>query len=200
VGNREALLAGARQCLYERGYARTTARDIAAAAGVSLAAIGYHFGSKEALLNAAMMNATGEWAEQLERVLEAEVAADASPLDRFEAVWTRVIDSLASYRPLWAAQFEIMAQADAAPEIRAFLGDAIERGRLGLAALLQHIDPVADQDNARAVGGFYHAILSGLLVQWLTDPDRAPTGHELAKGMRLVLADMTPAGTSGGSQ
>ena len=55
-------------------------------------------------------------------------------------------------------------------EIRAFLGDAIERGRLGLAALLQHIDPVADQDNARAVGGFYHAILSGLLVQWLTDP------------------------------
>ena len=78
MGNREALLAGARQCLYERGYARTTAH-IAAAAGVSLAAIGYHFGSKEALLNAAMMNATGEWAEQLERVLEAEVAADASP-------------------------------------------------------------------------------------------------------------------------
>lgn len=200
MGNREALLAGARQCLYERGYARTTARDIAAAAGVSLAAIGYHFGSKEALLNAAMMNATGEWAEQLERVLEAEVAADASPLDRFEAVWTRVIDSLASYRPLWAAQFEIMAQADAAPEIRAFLGDAIERGRLGLAALLQHLDPVADEDNARAVGGLYHAILSGLLVQWLTDPDRAPTGHELAKGMRLILADLTPARTSDGPQ
>jgi AcrR family transcriptional regulator len=70
VGNREALLAGARQCLFEPGYARTTARDIAAAAGVSLAAIGYHFGSKEALLNAAIIEATIEWGEQLERVLQ----------------------------------------------------------------------------------------------------------------------------------
>jgi AcrR family transcriptional regulator len=32
MGNREALLEGARECLSERGYARTTARDIAAAA------------------------------------------------------------------------------------------------------------------------------------------------------------------------
>ena len=36
--------------MLEKGYARTTARDIASAAGVSLAAIGYHFSSKEALL------------------------------------------------------------------------------------------------------------------------------------------------------
>ncbi|MGH4006514.1 MAG: TetR family transcriptional regulator, partial [Pseudonocardiaceae bacterium] len=44
MGNREDLLAGAKRCLYEKGYGRTTARDIAAAAGgVSLAAIGYHF-------------------------------------------------------------------------------------------------------------------------------------------------------------
>ncbi|MGH3910201.1 MAG: TetR/AcrR family transcriptional regulator, partial [Pseudonocardiaceae bacterium] len=69
MGNREALLAGAKQCLYEKGYGRTTARDIAAASGVSLAAIGYHFGSKEALLNAALMQATMEWGEELERAL-----------------------------------------------------------------------------------------------------------------------------------
>ena len=29
MGNREDLLAGAKKCLYEKGYARTTARDIA---------------------------------------------------------------------------------------------------------------------------------------------------------------------------
>ncbi|MGH3648185.1 MAG: TetR/AcrR family transcriptional regulator, partial [Micromonosporaceae bacterium] len=51
MGNREALLEGAKRCFHEKGYARTTARDIAQASGVSLAAIGYHFGSKEALMN-----------------------------------------------------------------------------------------------------------------------------------------------------
>jgi hypothetical protein len=121
------------------------------------------------------------------------VPDDTSPLARFEDVWTRVIDSLAAYRPLWTAQFEILAQIDSAPEVRAFLAVAMERGRLGLAELFQHLDPVADGDSARAVGGFYHSILSGLLVQWLTDPDRAPTGHELANGMRLVLGELSTA-------
>jgi hypothetical protein len=37
-----------------RGYARTTARDLAAESGANLASIGYHFGSKEALLNEAL--------------------------------------------------------------------------------------------------------------------------------------------------
>jgi BetI-type transcriptional repressor, C-terminal len=129
-------------------------------------------------------------------VLQDEVGADIPPLERFEALWTPVIDSLAAYRPLWAAQFEILAQVDSASEVRAFLADAMERGRLGLAELFQHLDPVADADSARAVGGPYHAILSGILVQWLTDPDRAPTARELAKGMRLILGELTTAGTS----
>lgn len=33
MGNREDLLAGARKAIIERGVAKTTARDIAAAAG-----------------------------------------------------------------------------------------------------------------------------------------------------------------------
>ena len=56
-GNREALLDAAKRCLFEKGYANTTARDIATSAGTSLAAIGYHYGSTEALLNAAMIEA-----------------------------------------------------------------------------------------------------------------------------------------------
>ncbi len=56
MGNREDLIEGARRCIIEKGYARTTARDIAGAAGVSLAAIGYHFGSKEALMAEALLS------------------------------------------------------------------------------------------------------------------------------------------------
>ena len=64
MNNREALLVAAKQCLLEKGYARTTARDIASAAKVSLAAIGYHFSSKDALLTevAHVLRACRYWA------------------------------------------------------------------------------------------------------------------------------------------
>ena len=69
MGNREALIIAARNCIAEKGYQRTTARDLAASARVSLAAIGYHFGTTEALLNEAIFEGIGEWGEELARVL-----------------------------------------------------------------------------------------------------------------------------------
>lgn len=203
MGNREALLAGAQRCLYVKGYARTTARDIAAASGVSLAAIGYHFGSTQALLRAALMEATNEWAEELEHALagaarpvaESDAASDAEagdPIERFEATWTRLVESFTARRPLWATQFELFAQLEHDTEVREFLADALERARFGLAALLQGLDPEADRRAARAVGGFHQALLSGMLVQWLADPDRAPTGRDLADALRLIAAQARP--------
>ena len=57
MGNREELLRGAKQSLVENGWGRSTVRAIADAAGVSHAAIGYHFGSREALLTQALETA-----------------------------------------------------------------------------------------------------------------------------------------------
>ncbi len=67
MSNRDALLLAAKKCLLEKGYNRTTARDIASAAGVSLAAIGYHFASKDALLTEALLLAFGEWDQELQQ-------------------------------------------------------------------------------------------------------------------------------------
>ena len=80
MGNREDLIAGAKRCLIEKGYARTTARDIAAASGVSLAAIGYHFGSKDALMNQAIYEFVGDWATELQTRWRPRSRA-APPLD-----------------------------------------------------------------------------------------------------------------------
>ena len=52
--NPDALLQAAIQCLQEHGYAHTSARDLVAASCTNLGAIGYHFGSKEPLLNEAI--------------------------------------------------------------------------------------------------------------------------------------------------
>jgi AcrR family transcriptional regulator len=188
VGNREDLLAGAKKSLYERGYARTTARDIAAAAGTSLAAIGYHFGSTEELMNAALLEAIGEWGDEVQRALSADLPHDANPIDRFEWYWTRVTDSFAKHRKLWAASVEILGQVDRVPGVREALAEGIQEGRLAWASLLQGIDPAADQKTAWAVGSFYQALLSGILVQWLIDPRRAPSGHDLTDALRVIAA------------
>ncbi len=133
MGNREDLLVGAKRCLYEKGYARTTARDIASASGVSLAAIGYHFGSVEALLNAAMIQSIDEWGQQLGRDLAADADryATMAPLERFAAIWTQVVDSLDTHRSLWVATLEVAAQIERAPEVRVFLADALQQGPWG---------------------------------------------------------------------
>jgi AcrR family transcriptional regulator len=190
MGNREDLLAAAKRCLFEKGYARTTARDIAAAAGVSLAAIGYHFGSKEALLNAARIQVIGEWWDELARTLAADAVADADPMERFEAIWTRVIESFAGQRMLWVASFEMLAQVDQAPEVRSVVANAQERARLGLALLFHRLDPAVDRQTAWAVGSFYLALLPGVMAQWLIDPDHAPSGRDLAEALRTIVADV----------
>jgi AcrR family transcriptional regulator len=188
TGHKEKLLAGAKRCLYERGYGRTTARDIVEASGTNLASIGYHFGTKEALLNTAMMEAIDEWGEELGRVLAVETEADAAPLERFESIWTRVIESFETHRTLWISSFEAFREVERSPDLRAQLADGQEEGRFGLVALFQGVDEdKVDGRAARTVGSFYLALVSGLMVQWLTDPSRAPSGHEVAEGLRTIL-------------
>jgi AcrR family transcriptional regulator len=193
MGHREKLIVGAKRCLYERGYSHTTARDIVEASGANLASIGYHFGSKEALLNAAMMEAVGEWGEELERILLADAHEDADPMEWFEAIWTRVIESFEAHRPALVASFEAFVQAEHSPELREQIAAGHEEARLWLAALSRRIGSTADEESARAVGSFYLALLNGLMVQWLLDPGRAPAGHAMSEALRTLLESVRPA-------
>lgn len=188
MGNREALLAGAKRCLNEKGYARTTVRDLASAANVSMAAIGYHFGSREALLNAALIEANEEWGETLAKTLQVETPAEASPAERFELIWQRVIESFGEHRRMWAMTFEACAQPDLDEKVRAELANAFELARVGLANLFQGLDDGSDE--ARAAGTVHQALLSGVMLQWLVDPDHAPSGADLVRGLRLIAKDV----------
>ncbi|MGW1025931.1 TetR/AcrR family transcriptional regulator [Streptomyces sp. NPDC002577] len=188
MGNREDLLAGARRCLEEKGWARTTVRDIAAASGgVSMAAIGYHFGSREALLNAALIDAIDEWGTHTGRTLAAFGAEGATPAERYEAMWDGIIESFATRRTLWLASIEALAQAEHSEDLRRYLAGGQAQGRRGLAAILGGVEEDAvDDEAARTLGAVQMALLSGLMTQWLTDPDRAPTGADIVTGLRAL--------------
>lgn len=89
---KERILDTAERLFSEQGYAATSLRSIIATAGVNLAAVHYHFHSKEALLEAVILRrsapanqerlalldrcelAAGEYPPSLEKVIEAFVA------------------------------------------------------------------------------------------------------------------------------
>jgi len=190
MSHREDLLAGAVRCLREKGYAHTTARDIVAASGTNLASIGYHYGSTKALLNAAVLQALDEFGAQMAQAIGTDAAAGVTPAERLERLWTRVIDSFQTSREVWLATFDIFTVAQRDPEVRAAVADGLEDARAFWAQALYGVDP-ADLQQARAVGSLHQALVSGVLVQWLIDPDRAPSPAGLAAAMATIAGELT---------
>jgi len=197
MGNREDLIAGAKRCLLQKGYAATTARDIAAASGVSLAAIGYHFGSKDALMNQAVFESIGDWGDELQRGMDADEVLDGPPLRRFEAAIGRTLSSFTGAdRGLWAAQLELLGLVEHNAELRAFLAGVQGFAAQGLAELFLGIDPEADPEAARLAGTVMHALFIGLMAKYFLAPKQAPTAEEFAAGLR-ILAQRVLAGSPG---
>src|SRR4051812_49330795 len=104
--HRDALLDAAKRLLRERGYARITARDLVAASGTNLASIGYHFGSKEALLNEAIAASFGEWTERLDRLAMAD--PEATPIERFLTSMRAIVADADEVRPIFVAFVEAL--------------------------------------------------------------------------------------------
>jgi AcrR family transcriptional regulator len=196
MGHREDLLAGARRCLEERGYARTTARDLVAASGTNLASIGYHFGSKEALLNEAIAASFEEWARRVHELAfggngiqsgGVQSIQSSDPTVLMGATYSAMLASFAEYRGLAVAFVEALAQAERQPALRTQLAKAYADGRTQVAAMITGLLGDLPAERARALASFQIAICDGLLVQWLLDPDATPSGPALAGALTDVM-------------
>jgi AcrR family transcriptional regulator len=183
MGHKEDLLAGAKKCLLELGYAKTTARDIVKASSTNLASIGYHFGSKDALLTEAMMELVGEWGEKFAAAAESPSAKTTET--RFRAVWRQVLTLFETDRKVLLVSFDIAVQAARAPELQAIFAATYPDARTGLVDDFLGNDMV-DPKARKAVGGLLLALLSGMTVQYLLDPAGAPTADELTLAMKTI--------------
>ena len=186
MGHKEDLLAGAVACIREKGYTRTTARDIVAASGTNLGSIGYHYGSVETLLNAAVLAAVEEWGARLAVAMTAGIDPAAPFPRRFEQYWAAVLATFEEYRQVWAATFDLLEVAERVPGIQAAVAAGLQDGRMAWASLLHGIDPQAEPEKAQAVGSLHQALLSGILVQWFIDPGRAPSAGDLTGAVRAI--------------
>jgi AcrR family transcriptional regulator len=191
MGHREDLLEGAKRCLLRKGFLRTTARDVVKESGTNLASIGYHYGSKDALLVQAyvsLIEGLGDSFDPGWGGAKGGATAPPGSLERFQEVWANIIRSVPASRGIWLLSFELIAQGDQLPEVRKLLAAAQEEGRSGIVPMFNGVpEEQLDKETVDTEGRFYQTLLNGLMVQWLFDPDTATDAAQLTEGLRRVI-------------
>ncbi|MFF3503061.1 TetR/AcrR family transcriptional regulator [Streptomyces sp. NPDC003247] len=188
MGHREDLLEGAQRCLLEKGFARTTARDIVKESGTNLASIGYHYGSKDTLLAQAYVALVEGMGDTFAGGDEGGLAGEPGSLERFRAVWSNIIATMREPGSIWRLSMEIVVMGDQLPEVRDHLVRAQREAGRGLVPLLMggREEDVSDE-TADTVGLFCVTLMTGLIAQWTFDPETAPDADRLTEGLRRML-------------
>src|SRR6266404_3621173 len=140
---RSAILAAAERLYAERGFADVTLRDIVAAAGVNLAAVNYHFGSKDELI--AELFVTRSIATNRERLNELKLAEQAGG---------------------GRAEVEAILRALVGPPLRGCLGrnrDRSPAARFMIRALIESVTPIRARRRTRR-GRSHPARIGGTAV------------------------------------
>lgn len=192
MGHRDELLVAARRLLEDKGYAHITARDLVAASNTNLASIGYHFGSKAGLLNAAIGEVLREWTEQLAEI--AMHAAVDTPVERAHVTWSAMLDSVDGKRALLLSFMEAVAQANHSSELREQFAVQYQQLRTRVAELVStslHGRLDASDPRATAIASFVMAVCDGFALQWQLDPANVPSGQELRTGLNLLCSNST---------
>ncbi|QLY28543.1 TetR/AcrR family transcriptional regulator [Nocardia huaxiensis] len=183
MGNREDLLAGARQAILERGLAKVTARDIANAAGVSLAAIGYHFGSKDRLVMETLTEGVGsDIGDGIEAAIR-DAGEGQTPWDALANTWNGFVDVAYNNRESLILSAENGVQISRDPEAQIYMAEATAKALGDMAVTLREVYPELSAEQSQAVGRLLFILFQGLAMQSLI----APTAEQLS-GEDLVTA------------
>lgn len=186
MGNREDLLAGARKVIIERGVAKATARDIASAAGVSLAAIGYHFGSKDQLITEALADSLGTAiGDSMEQKIRE--GSGVAPLAAFATMWNGMPAVFTENHDSMLASMENLVRVARSPESRKFFAQSLPGAYREMADALRAAHPQLSEDQAEAIGELYFVLVQGLGVLQTIAPDaNLPDGDRLAQAVAAL--------------
>lgn len=188
-GNRDKLLRAALTCLHDQGYARTTARDLVAASGTNLASIGYHYGSKEALLHEAIAKGFETWTAEVERTAFAPGAATSA--ERLERTLAAMVDRFEELRPFLVAFVEAFPPAIRSPELRDRMARSYEQARAAGAEMILRAAEAEGmalgRRHAETLSSLMCAVSDGLMLQWLLDPGHVPSSRDVMEALAATL-------------
>jgi len=148
---RTAILAAAERLYAERGFGDVTLRDIVAAANVNLAAVNYHFGSKDELI--AELFVSRSLALNRERLRELRAAEDqGGGCAEIDAILRALVGPglrgclSAERERSTAARFMIRASIESVPPIRRIKNREIDHLRKFAAAMRRALPGRADAE------------------------------------------------------
>ncbi|MFZ5956119.1 TetR family transcriptional regulator [Pseudomonas knackmussii] len=95
----ERILDAAEQLFAEKGFAETSLRLITSKAGVNLAAVNYHFGSKKALIQAVFSRFLGPFCASLEKELDRRQAKTDAPRASLEELLELLVVQAMAVKP-----------------------------------------------------------------------------------------------------
>jgi AcrR family transcriptional regulator len=188
-----ALLEAAKRLILERGYAGASVRELTAAAGANLGAVNYHFGSREKLLNEAMLDFFTEWGG---RVGDVDVDAEAEPLKQFAERSRPLVEGIPDAQPAFVMALEALLQSRRSPELHTQFVEHYARLRQ------MAIESMAATPRGRELpprylevaASYIIAVVDGLQLQALLDPTAIPTADELAFFYESLAAAARAAG------
>jgi AcrR family transcriptional regulator len=157
---RNAILSAAERLYADRGFGDVTLRDIVAAANVNLAAVNYHFGSKDELI--AELFVTRSLATNRERLNELKAAEEAGGGSAcIDAIFRALVGPTLrgclgpSSEGSTAARFMIRASIESVPPIRRIKNREVDHLRKFAAAMRRSLP---GRDDAELFWGLHFAL------------------------------------------
>jgi AcrR family transcriptional regulator len=179
--NREQLIGGALRCLERLPAERITARAIAEESGPNLASIAYHFGSKDGLVTAAVIEGLDRWLAEVEQGLS-ELGA-GTPAERLRRANAAIERTRRRHAGLVRNFVVALAKAPHDPRVREQLAHGFRRTRPAIAELFELGADQAGHDAA----GLALAMFYGLMIQVQVDTDLAIAGKRFDRAQRRLL-------------
>ncbi len=160
---KDRILDAAERLFAENGIQGTSLRAVTAAAGVNVAAVHYHFGSKEELVRALVLRSAGPVNRErlaLLDALEATGTADARQL--LDALFRPAIEAWDAQERVPMMAFLFTEPADqVTPVLSAVFGEVTERFCAALARALPELDPPEVAERFHLLVGMMVHVLSG---------------------------------------
>jgi len=113
TATRQHMLEVAGEVFAKRGYAHATSKEICERAGANVAAVNYHFGGKEALYSAVLIEAHRRLVTVEE--LSALVQAKSSAREKLEAIIGKILSELSTKNSKSSWQFRVLMREMLSP-------------------------------------------------------------------------------------
>jgi AcrR family transcriptional regulator len=187
---RARLLRATMEVLARHGVAQTTSREIAAAAGVNLQAITYHFGSKDELVAQALINAVRTWIEPARAALTG-IAGD--PLRGLLDTVSALQEALDRAHEHFPTYIEALATASRDEAVRGQIAGLLAELRDAVAVSIRELRDtgyIAAWVEPEPMAALIVAAGDGFVLHSTLDPD----GHAPEPILRQVIQLLLAAG------